>query len=188
MTGGVNDEGIALASRHSLICALRGDGQGALRHLDRVDALAAASGEAEALGHRPLTRCGCWRWRRQGRSAQALDLADAMQAHLASLNGPPPGAPASRARHRAAALGLACESGRSAAEAALSIAAEGGCIGLEHGLALAEAARCSLAAGEPANAALQWRAALATWEAGQVDGPEVLQPVHAELALLQAAH
>ena len=77
---------------------------------------------------------------------------------------------------------------RSAAEAALSIAAEGGCIGLEHGLALAEAARCSLAAGDTADAALQLRAALAIWEAGQVDGPELLQPVRAELALLQAAH
>ena len=48
LTGGVNDEGIALASRHSLICALRGDGQGALRHLERVDTWAAAGGEAEA--------------------------------------------------------------------------------------------------------------------------------------------
>ncbi len=80
--------------------------------------------------------------------------------------------------HRARALALRLagspESGRSAAEVALSIAAEGGCIGLEHGLALAEAARCSLAAGDPAEAARQLRAALAVWEAGQVDGPELL--------------
>ena len=109
-----------------------------------------------------------------------------MEPHLASLTD------TARVRaYRARALALRLtgspESGRSAVEAALSIAAEGGCIGLEHGLALAEAARCSLATGDPADAALQLRAALATWEAGQVDGPEVLQPVHAELALLQAA-
>ena len=96
-----------------------------------------------------------------------------MEPHLASLTD------TARVRtHRARALALRLagspESGRSAAEAALSIAAEGDCIGLEHGLALAEAARCSLAAGDPADAARQLRAALADWEAGQVDGPEVL--------------
>jgi len=185
LTGGVNDEGIALTSRHSLICALSGDGQGALRHLARVDALAAARGEADALGRdrfpvRVLVLAAA------GQPAQALDHADAMEPHLASLTD------TGRVRaYRARALALRLtgspESGRSAVEAALSIAAEGGCIGLEHGLALAEAARCSLATGDPADAALQFRAALAIWEAGQVDGPEVVQPVYAELALLQAA-
>ena len=186
LTGGVNDEGIALTNRHSLICALRGDGQGALRHLARVDALAVASGEADALGRdrfpvRVLVLATA------GQPAQALDHAAAMEPHLASLSD------TARVRaYRARALALRLtgspKSGRSAVEAALSIAAEGGCIGLEHGLALAEAARCSLATGDPSDAALQWRAALTTWEAGQVDGAEVLQPVHAELALLQAAH
>jgi hypothetical protein len=145
LTGGVNDEGIALTSRHSLICALRGDGQGALRHLARVDALAAARGEANALGRdrfpvRVLVLATA------GQPAQALDHADAMEPHLASLTD------TARVRaYRARALALRLtgspESGRSAVEAALSIAAEGGCIGLEHGLALAEAGRCSLAAG-----------------------------------------
>ena len=185
-TGGANDEGIALASRHSLICALRGDGQGALRHLGRVDALAAASGEADALGRdrfpvRVLVLAI------SGQFVEALAHADAMEPHLSSLTDT---ARVRLQRARALALRLTGfpERGRSAADVALSIAAEGGCVGLEHGLALAEAARCSLAAGDTAEAALQLRAALATWEAGQVDGPEVLEPVLAELARLQAAH
>ena len=185
LTGGVNDEGIWLANRHSLICALRGDGQGALRHLGRVNTLAAASGEAEALGRDrfPLRVLAL---ATSGQSAEALAHADAMEPHLASL------ADTARVRtHRARSLAFRLagspESGRSAAEAALSIAAEGGCIELEHGLALAEAARCSLALGSTAEAARQLHAALAVWEGGQVDGPELLGPVHAELAPLQAA-
>ena len=143
LTGGVNDEGIAQASRHSLVCALRGDGQGALLHLARLDALAAASGEAESLAIdrfplRVLTLATA------GRPAEALEHADAMDPHFATLTD------TARVRtHRARALALRLtgspESGRDAVEAALSIAAEGGCIGLEHGLALAEAARCSQA-------------------------------------------
>ena len=185
LTGGVNDEGIWLANRHGLICALRGDGQGALRHLGRVNTLAAASGEAEALGRDrfPLRVLAL---ATSGQSAEALAHADAMEPHLASL------ADTARVRtHRARSLAFRLagspENGRSAAEVALSIAAEGDCIGLEHGLALAEAARCSLALGSPAEAARQLHAALAVWEDGQVDGPELLRPVHAELALLQAA-
>jgi hypothetical protein len=58
------------------------------------------------------------------------------------------------------------------------------CSVLEHGLALVEAARCHLVAGASAQAEGQWRAALSTWEAGQVDGPELLLPLHAEFAAL----
>jgi hypothetical protein len=185
LTGGVNDEGIALTSRHSLICALRRRWPGALRHLGRVDALAAARGEADALGRdrfpvRVLVLATSGQ--RTGAGPRRCDGAASRVA-----DGHRPGAPAPRTSARAAAHRLA-GSGTSAAEAALSIAAEGGCVELEHGLALAEAARCSLAAGDPADAALQLRAALTAWEAGQVDGPELLQPVHAEFAALQAAH
>ncbi len=186
LTGGANDEGIAQASRHTLVCALRGDGQGALLNLGRLDALAAASGEAESLAIdrfplRVLTLATA------GRPAEALEHADAMDPHFATLTD------TARVRtHRARALALrrtgSPESARRAIEAALAIAAEGGCIGLEHGLALAEAARCGQALGDTAEAAVLLQSALATWEAGQVDGAEVLQPVHVELALLQAAH
>ncbi len=186
LTGGVNDEGIGLASRHSLVCALRGDGQGAVRHLARLDALAAARGEAEALAIdrfplRVLVLATA------GQSAQALAHADAMQPHLASLSAT---AQVRLQRARALALRLSGSTtgARRAAELALSIAAEGECVGLEHGLALAECAHCNLACGAGHKAALQWRAALDVWEAGQVDGPELLQPVRAELALLQTAN
>jgi len=184
LTGGANHEGMALVSRCSLICSLRGDGPGALRHLARIDTLAAARGESVAFDYRPLRVLAL---ATAGQTAEALSLADAMQAHFATLT------ETTRVRvHRARAMALrlagSSESGCSAAEAALSIAAEGGSVGLEHGLAHAEAGRCSLATGDRAKAALQFRAALAVWEAGQVDGPELLQPVHAELALLQAAH
>jgi serine/threonine protein kinase len=185
LTGGVNDEGIAQASRHSLLCALRGDGEGALRQLARVDALAAASGEAEApaIDRFPLRVLVL---ATAGQHAEALAHADAMQPQLASL---PAISRVRLQRARALALRLAgsLQSARDAAEQAVASAAEGGCAGLEHGLALAEAACCQLAAGAPERAEQRWRAALSAWAEGQVDGPEVLQPVQAELARLQAA-
>ena len=70
-----------------------------------------------------------------------------MQAHFATLIDDLPGSRASRSRDRAAASG-SLRGGRGAAERGSSIAADGGCLTLEHGLALAEAARCNLAAGD----------------------------------------
>ena len=67
------------------------------------------------------------------------------------------------------------------------MAAQGGCSGLEHGLAWAEAARCSVVSGQWAQAQQRFSAALAAWEAGQVDGLALREPVQAELALLQAS-
>ena len=181
LTGGANHEGIGLAGRHSLICSLRGDGSGALRHLARVDALAAPTGQAESLAieHYPLRVLAL---ATAGQTAEALRHADAMQAHFGTLN------ETSRVRvHRARAMALrltgfsssACET----AETAVSTAGSD-CSVLEHGLALVEAARCHLVAGASAQAEGQWRAALSTWEAGQVDGPELLLPLHAEFAAL----
>ena len=80
------------------------------------------------------------------------------------------------------------EFGRLAAEAALAAAAEGGRAAFEHGLALAESASCQLAAGAPTQAVQQWLAALAVWDAGQVDDPELLQPVREQLSLAQSPH
>jgi hypothetical protein len=185
LTGGVNDEGIAQASRHSLVCALLGDGAGALHHLARVDALAVASGEAEAVAIErfPLRVLAL---ATAGRHAEALTHAEAMQPHLESLTR------TVRVRlQRARALALRGtgkpERGRDAADEALALAAAGACNGLEHGLTFAESARCHLALGAPALAARQWHAALRTWNAAQIDGPELRQQ-HAELADLQEAH
>ena len=184
LTGGVNDEGIAQASRHTLICALRGDGEGALGQLARLDALAVASGEAEApaIDRYPLRVLVL---ATAGQHAAALAHADAMRSHQASLP------TIARVRlHRACALALrgggwpagACD----AADQAVAIAAEGGCASLEHGLALAESACCQLAAGSAERAAHLWRAALSTWQTGQVDSTEVVQR-YEELVPLQAA-
>ncbi|MEO8344298.1 MAG: serine/threonine-protein kinase [Betaproteobacteria bacterium] len=190
LTGGVNDEGITQAMRHSLICALRGDGEGAVRHLERADALAAATGDAERLAsdRLPLRVLAL---ATAGRSAKAVEHADAMRLHVATLSDNAlvrDTALVRLQRARAFALRTAGspDDARAVAENAVAVAAQGGCTALEHGLALAEAAHCLAATGAHAQADLQWRAALSVWDAGQVDGPEVLQPVHAALALLHA--
>lgn len=72
----------------------------------------------------------------------------------------------------------------STADLALAAASGGDCPALEHGLALAEAARCCLSAGEPAPARRRWCEALSVWDAGQVDSPLLLQRVSGELAAL----
>ena len=121
-----------------------------------------------------------------GQTAEALSHAEAMQAHFATLN------ETSRVRvHRARAMALRLAgsraSAREAAETAVSTVA-GDCSVLEHGLALVETARCHLAAGSPAQAEGQWHAALSVWEAGQVDGAELLAPLRAEFASLHGPH
>jgi len=188
LTGGVNHEGLTLLNWRGLICALRGDGAGALHHLERADEVAgrvASDDEVDMLDResvRVLAQAIA------GQTALALACADAIQLRLARLPGQAVVAQVRLLRARALALrqagsaALACE----AAEQAVAAAAQGGCFSLEHGLALVEAARCHQAAGAPAPAEQQWRAALAVWQAGQVDGPALLQPVHAELAALQA--
>ncbi len=185
LTGGINDESIGLFRRLSLICALRGDGAGALRQIARADAMAESCGgnEATVLA---LDRASV-RTLAQATTAQveqALAGADAIEAYREWL----PAQARVRAQ-RARALALRCAgstaSACAAAEQALESVAAGGCPALEHGLALAEAARCNLTVGATAQAEQQFRAALAVWETGQVDGPAVLQPVQVELAALQ---
>ena len=185
LTGGVNDEGISLAVRRGLVCALRGDGAGALRHVARADALAVGIAEAEVLTfNRAAVRA----------LAQATAGQDALALAGTTQTPPPPVALVSQAsvrmlRARAMALRHAgsVADASVAAEQGLAVAAQGGCSGLEHGLAWAEAARCSLASGQGVQAQQRFRAALAAWEAGQVDGPPLRVPVQAELAMLQAS-
>jgi len=185
LTGGVNDEGIAQASRHTLVCALRGDGEEALRQLSRLDALAGASGEAEALAvdRYPLRVLVL---ATAGQHAAALAHAEAMQDHLVAL--PTTG----RVRvQRACALALrsagslarACD----VSDQAVASADDGACVSLEHGLALAESACCRLATGDSERAVNRWRTALATWQRGQVDSAEVLPLFPELLPLLVAA-
>jgi eukaryotic-like serine/threonine-protein kinase len=186
LTGGVNHEAVQLAAGRCRNATLRGDGDAALRHLAHAVTLAAELGGAavyavEHAAARVLAQAV------SGQCESALAGADAMLLQPAALSAT---ARAGLLRVRVIALrqlgsvALACE----AAEQALAAAQAGEPSGLGHGLVCAEAARCSLAAGEPAKAIEQFRAALARWEAGQVDGPELIQPVQAELEALRAAH
>jgi hypothetical protein len=76
------------------------------------------------------------------------------------------------------------EEARTCAAAVLANIDEGR--GLDHGLLDVEVARCMLASGDATGAAFHWRRALARWEAGQVDGPELLDPLMLEFAALNA--
>jgi eukaryotic-like serine/threonine-protein kinase len=184
LTGGVNHEAVQLAGGRCRNATLRGDGDAALRHLAHAATLAAELGgsAAYAVEHaaaRALAQAV------SGQHASALAGADAMLLQPAALSAT---ARAGLLRVRVMALrelgsvALACE----AAEQALAAAQAGEPSGLGHGLVWAEAARCSLAAGEPAKAIEQFRSALARWDAGQVDGAELIQPVRAELEALLA--
>ena len=184
LTGGVNDEGISITVRRGLVCALRGDGAEALRHVARADAWAAGIAEAEVLTfNRAAVRA----------LAQVAAGQDALVLASTTPTPRPPVASTSQAsvrmlRSRAMALRHAgsVADASVAAEQGLAVAAQGGCSGLEHGLAWAEAARCSVASGQWVQAQQRFSAALAAWEAGQVDGPLLRGRVQAELALLQA--
>ena len=188
LTAGENHESVGLAVRLATVCALRGEGAAALRHIARADEWAERFGEAEV----------------QGRARAALrELAQATADHRLTV---PADTLATSARS-VSALGLASEGGvrtlraraialrssgsidaaATAADQAVAAAAQDVCSGLERGLAWAEAARCSAARGLPQQARQQFLAALAAWQAGQVDGPQVLRAVQLELAALPAA-
>ncbi|MEO6277235.1 serine/threonine-protein kinase [Roseateles sp.] len=183
LTGGANSEAMGMLGWRGLVAALRGEGQGALQHIARADEMALQWGEAEVIALerasvRVLAQATA------GASAQALAGADALDGALPRL----PGTSKVRLlRARAMALRHAGSAANAvaAAEQALEAAAQGGCWALEHGLALAEAARCHLAAGATAEAERLLRAALSVWEAGQVDGIELLQPAQLELKSLR---
>ena len=194
LTAGENHESIGLAVRLSTVCALRGDGEAALLHIARADALAERFGEAEAhmrtrASARALAQATA------GQSALVL-AATAAAAAAAATPVLPPSALAQpslaevrtlRARAMALRQSGLIEAAAAAAGQAVAVAARGASCGLESGLALAEAARCSAALGLPLQARQQFLAALAAWQAAQVDGPQVLRPVQLELAALPAA-
>ena len=189
LTAGHNNESIGLAVRLGLVCALRGDGDAAMQHMVLADALADRFGEAAVHARvrhsvRSLAQAAA------GRSAAVLAAtAEAAPVQPSSLLAQSSLAEVRLLRARAMALrrsGL-IEAAAIAAGQAIAAAAQGGSCGLESGLAGAEAARCSVALGRPQQARQQFLAALAAWDAGQVDGPQVLRPVQSELAALSAA-
>ena len=175
--------------RLGLVCALRGDGDAAMQHMVFADALVDRFGEAAVHARvrhsvRSLAQAAA------GRSAAVLAATAAAapvqptstlaQSSLAEVR-------LLRARAMALRRSGLIEAAAIAADQAIAAAAQGGSCGLESGLAGAEAARCSVALGRPQQARQQFLAALAAWDAGQVDGPQVLRPVQSELAALSAA-
>jgi serine/threonine-protein kinase len=168
LTGGANDEGVGLLTWLGLVNALRGNAIDALAHLDRADALRGGRAEADVLTRargaaRALALAGA------GRNAEALAATDA----LLDACAPRLGTIAVRLlRVRAMALRQSGSTTAACSAAAQALAAvDAACLALEHGLALDEAARCSLAADDPSAAQARWREALDVWERGQVDGP-----------------
>jgi len=181
LSGAANDEGVAQRTWLGLVCALRGDGAGALGHLDHAEAHLGAREEPIVLT-RNRGAARALALAEAGRHPEALALADA-------LLGPPTpqvGTIAVRLlRVRALALrelGSAADACAAADQALTAVDAV--CSALEHGLALAEAAHCSLTAGRESSAQAQWREALSVWERGQVDGSELHVPVRARIQVL----
>ena len=186
LTGGANHEGLALSAARAQIRLLQGDGEGALAHLDAAATLAAKLGDGEVhVAQRASLRVLALAI--AGRHAEALTAAEPLLAQRAALR---PMTLVRLLRGHALALRqsgdpLAAQLAAADALAVASSPASGQqCTGLEHGLALAEAARCGLALGEVEHAAVQFGEALALWARTQVDGPEIVGPVHAELDLL----
>ena len=193
LTGGQNAEAVPTSSWLGLARALQGDADAALLHLERGAALVADFGEAPGAR---LTRLSIWAL------AQANAGSSSSAGHIARHSattanpeliapGPPPRATVAVRTLRAQAVALRRigqpEAAHRAALAALKAAAGPMCLALEHGLARAEAAHCTLATGGSVEAARAHLVeALAVWQAGQVDGPEVLGPVRTELAALGA--
>jgi tetratricopeptide (TPR) repeat protein len=172
------DEGVAHAAGRALACVLAGRADDALAHLAHADARRGERSEGQVLT--------------LGREAMRV-LAEAMTGHCRDalagadrlLAGDDIDATVRVRLWRARAV--ACRlSGDTAA--ALHAAAQGiratevpGSGDLERGLIEAEAARCNLAAGDTAAAAMHFEVATQAWQAGQVDGP-ALAALRAEQA------
>ena len=181
LTNGNNHEGDGLCVRLAIVCALQGDGAQGLLHLSYADVWVQASSEAQVLtfnreAARALAQVVA------GHPALALATTEAML---------PPGAMASHAavrmlRVRAMALRQLGDTHHAsvAAEQAIAAAQHLHGAGLERGLAWAEAARCSLAAGQVLKAQQQFRAGLAAWHEAQVDGAALVVSLQLELAAL----
>ena len=187
LTGGRTHEAAGAHTWRGRAAVMQGQGAAALACFDHADDIA-----------RPLGDEGEWQtFNRASLRALALALAGRNDEVLAATAGASTAeSSAAQGQYRlrmlhARAMALRA-TGRPAeavatAQLALAAAQGGDCPALEHGLALVEAARCHLAAGEPAEATQRWREALSVWEAGQVDGMAARQADAAELAALPAA-
>ena len=187
LTGGRNAEAVPTSNWLALARALQGDGDAALVHVANGAALVADFGEAPVARLTRLSICALAK-------ATASDWLSATTASAELIApGPPPRATVAVRTLRAQALTLRrsgqLDAAHHAALAALEAACGPMCLALEHGLARVEAAHCALAAGgSQATARAHLTEALAVWNAGQVDGPDVPAPVRAELAALNWPH
>ena len=207
LTGGRNAEAVPTSNWLALARALQGDGDAALVHFAHAAALVADFGEAPAAR---LTRLSIGALARANAGATASATENANPSansnpssstsdwHSATTASPeliapgaPPRATVAVRTLRAQALALRrsgeFQAAHQAALAALQAAGGPLCLALEYGLARVEAAHCTLAlGGGEAAARTHLTEALAVWGAGQVDGMEVLAPVRAALAALDA--
>ncbi|MEO5882626.1 MAG: serine/threonine-protein kinase [Caldimonas sp.] len=182
LTGGANFEAAGAHSWQGRVAVMQGDGPAALDHFGRANAIAAALGDEGEVQTSNRASLNAWALALAGRDAEAL--AAAGDAAAASPKGP---IPMRLLLGRAIALRGSgrCDEAVQAARLALEAAEGSDCPALEHGLATVEAARCHLAANDPAQAAARWREALTVWEAGQVDGMAERPAVAAGLEALQ---
>ncbi|MEO7009311.1 MAG: serine/threonine-protein kinase [Caldimonas sp.] len=183
LTGGMNHEAAGAQTWCGRVCVMAGDGAGALRHLARADEIAATLGAEGEVQTRNRAAIRTLAAALAGRNADVLATTDALVAEAP----PHSGSIALRLLHaRAMALRQSGDAAAGVATAQLALTATiaGDCPAIEHGLALAEAARCHLAAGAPDEAERQWRQALSVWNAGQVDTPELLPNVPVEFPTL----
>ena len=200
LTGGANHEGLQLMGTRGLICALRGEADAALAHVAAATALAERIGDGAAqTAQRAVLRVLALATASRGQTA--VEAAEALLPGNADLR------PVVRVRllrsramalRQAGALAAAQQAAAEAVAAAAETAAgqvrvasgaalsNGRCGGLEHGLALIEAARCSLAVGDMAQAAAHRQAALAVWAQTQVEARELLGPSGDALAAIAA--
>ena len=165
--GLATDEGTAQAAGRALACVLAGQTDEALAHLAHAEVRRAGRSEAWALtSGREATRVLAWAM--TGCTTEALAGADRVLARAdldatVRVRSWRARALALRAAGDTAAAVQSVEQGLLACEAAATF-------DLERGLMQAEAARCRLAEGQRQLAIQHFDAAIAVWQAGQVDG------------------
>ncbi len=173
LTGGINHEGASLQKWLGRVCVLQGDGPGALVHMAQLAALEAGLADQGELHRHNSAVLHVEAKVAAGLNEQALAHAQAL------LNAPSPPASLLAVRLHLARTTALRHLGRwsealAHAQLTLQACAACDCPELLHGLVLAETARCHACAGHAEPAAQCWREALAVWQAGQVDGAELL--------------
>ncbi len=182
LTGGRNLEGLSVWTWLALNHALLGDGGAAVDDLTRAASMTTID-EGDAYD-------GFWSAVRAlaevsaGRAVDALTTVDAAMPLVDRI------APTQRVRlRRVRAMALRRTDDVHGALDVIERTLDGidpACVALEHGLLWFEAALCDRAMDRADLAATRARRALDVWEGGQVDGDEVLAPVVALLASLDA--